>query len=128
MRVLLLLRSRAALLTARRQLRQRRLNVLVVELRVTCSTPRGRTPSRTRTRPQSLRMVLWLHLLTELLGGRRCKGMELPRVRTRGRAAAPRAARDAPLRGGGPSAQPHTLCSSSSSSSGALDSGVRRRA
>ena len=124
MRVMLPLRRRLALPMARRKLRQRRLDVPTADLHVACSPRQGHTPSRTRTRPQSLRMVMRLHVLTELLGRRWCEWMELPRVRTRGRAAAPRAARDATLRGGGPSAQPHTSSSSSFDSGGARCCGV----
>ena len=62
------LRRRLALPTARRKLRQRRLDVPTVDLHVACSPRQGHTPSRTRTRPQSLRMAMRLHVLTELLG------------------------------------------------------------
>ena len=127
MRVMLLLRSRPALLTTRRQLRQRRLNVFVVDLHIACSPPQGHTLSRKRTHPQPLRVAMRLHFPIELLGGRWCK-MEPLRVRTCGSAAAPRAARSVMQRGDGPCAQPQSLCFSSSSSGGALDSGVRRRA
>ena len=70
MRVMLLLRSRPALLTTRRQLRQRRLNVFVVDLHVACSPPQGHTLSRKRTHPQPLRAAMRLHFPIELLGGR----------------------------------------------------------
>jgi len=94
MRVMLLLRSRPALLTTRRQLRQRRLNVFVVDLHVACSPPQGHTLSRKRTHLQPLRAAMRLHFPIELLGGRWYK-MEPLRVRTRGSAAAPRAGRSA---------------------------------
>ena len=89
--------------------------------------PQGHTLSRKRTHLQPLRAAMRLHFPIELLGGRWYK-MEPLRVRTRGSAAAPRAARSVMRRGGGPYAQPQSLCFSSSSSGGALDSGVRRRA
>ena len=80
MPVMLLLRSRPVLLTTRRQLRQRRLGVLVVDLRVARSPPNGHTPSRKRTHPQPLRMAMRLHPLLESLGRRWCERMMLLRV------------------------------------------------
>jgi len=101
MRVLLLLRSRAALLTARRQLRQRRLNVLVVELHVTCSPPRGHTPSRKRTHPQPLRVPMRLPLHLSCRPSPAIRRRPALLVRTRGSAAAPSVALGAMRHGSG---------------------------
>eukprot|EP00966_Prymnesium_polylepis_P119374 2758620-Prymnesium_polylepis.1 len=119
MRVVLLLRGRLALLTARRQPRQRRLGVLVIDLRVARSPPNGYIPSRKRTHPQPLRMAMRLHLLLESLDRRWCERMVLLCVPTRGSAAAPSAALSVTRRSDGASAQTHLPSSSSCGSGGA---------
>ena len=105
--------------------------VLDVAPRAARSAPRRRSRSRKRSDPQPLWVVRRLRLL-ESLGWRLCDQMVSPRVPTRGSAAAPRAALGVTRRGGGASVyshtQPQTLCSSSSGSGGAFDSGGRLRA
>jgi len=106
---------------------RRRLPGPVSDLRAARSPLRGRPHKRRRIHPQPL-WVLLLPLRPSCRTPPAIRRRPALDVRTRGSTAGPRAARGVMRRGGVLCAQPQSLCCSSSSSGGALDSGVRRRA
>ena len=95
------LRRRLELLMTHRQRIQLCFVVLDVALRAGRSAPSRRSLMRKRLQTHPLQKVVRLVLRLESLGRWVCEPVVPPRVRTRGSAAVPRAARGATRRGGG---------------------------